>query len=65
MAKKDEKGFVPDEGTFEAVQVTLGQVMKVMEELSRDVGELQGKMIGMEKRLKNVETRMDHSGDAP
>ena len=30
MAKKDEKGFEPDEGTFEAVQVTLGQVMKAV-----------------------------------
>ncbi len=37
MAKKDEKWFEPDEGTFEAVQVTLGQVMKAMEDLSRDV----------------------------
>ena len=65
MAKKDEKWFEPDEGTFEAMQVTLGLVMKAMEDLSRDVSRLQGKVSGLEKRLKNVEIRMDHSGDAP
>ena len=54
MAGKYEKEYTPDAGTLEAVQVSLGQVMKAVEQLSKDVRELTGEVNKMKKRLRNV-----------
>ena len=53
--KKYGHGYEPDVGTFEAVQVSLGQVVMAVEELGKRVTELVGVVKMLEKRLSKVE----------
>ena len=54
--KRNDPGYEPDAGTFEAVQVSLGQVVKAVEQLSQDVSELKGEVSRMAKRLRNMDS---------
>lgn len=57
MAKKHktkDSGYVPDAGTFDAVQVTLGQVVMAVEQLSQDVSKLTTEVNRMAKRLRDM-----------
>ena len=53
---KTDPGYEPDAGTFEAVQVTLGQVLKAVEQLSQDVSALTLEVSRMAKRLRDMDS---------
>ncbi len=54
--KTNDPGYEPDAGTFEAVQVTLGQVVKAVEQLSQDVSKLTTEVNRMAKRLRDMDS---------
>lgn len=53
--KKYGHGYEPDAGTFEAVQVSLGQLVLAVEEFGKRMNEMLGATKQMEKRLGKVE----------
>ena len=54
--KTKDSGYVPDPGTFDAVQVTLGQVVMAVEQLSQDVSALTLEVNRMAKRLRDMDS---------
>ena len=59
MARKQktkDPGYAPDAGTFDAVQVTLGQVVKAVEQLGQDVNKLTIEVKSLAKRLRSMDS---------
>ncbi len=54
--KTKDPGYEPDAGTFDAVQVTLGQVVKAVEQLSQDVSKLAIEVKSLAKRLRDMDS---------
>jgi len=54
--KSKDPGYEPDAGTFDAVQVTLGQVVKAVEELSQDMNKLTIEVKSLAKRLRSMDS---------
>jgi len=54
--KTNDPGYVPDAGTFDAVQVTLGQVVKAVEQLGQDVNKLTIEVKSLAKRLRDMDS---------